>query len=290
MTLMPANPFIEPGDTLEPLTDTAPVVVADADNPFYLVALREDGFHPISGYRFACGHAAQAQADTMSRVLGTKVQPRRQGPKPPQKVVERTPDPVPEPVAFDENNPEHVALARLYEILSYRRPRGGMGEAAMIAKFIDCVPGMQSDAIGNRYVCIGDPDPDVMWSCHTDSVHREDGMQQITIENGFLKLAKGSGSSCLGADDGAGIWIMLEMIAHAVPGLYVFHYGEESGCIGSRHIVDTTPELVAGIRYAIAFDRADYTDVITHQITGRCCSDAFARSLAAQLPGKYAPT
>src|SRR3546814_16306749 len=79
----------------------------------------------------------------------------------------------------------------------------------------------------------------------------------------------------LGADDGAGLWIMLGMIAAACPGLYLFHRGEEQGCLGSRWIERHTPELLANIDAAIAFDRAGLGDVITHQSYGRTCSAAF---------------
>jgi hypothetical protein len=87
----------------------------------------------------------------------------------------------------------------------------------------------------------------------------------------------------LGADDGAGLWIMLGMIAAVRPGLYLFHRGEEQGCLGSRWIERHTPELLSDIDAAIAFDRAGLGDVITHQSYGRTCSDAFAASLAAAL-------
>jgi hypothetical protein len=87
----------------------------------------------------------------------------------------------------------------------------------------------------------------------------------------------------LGADDGAGLWIMLGMIAARRPGLYLFHRGEEEGCLGSRWIQHHTPELLKDIDGAIAFDRAGLGDVITHQSYGRTCSDAFAASLASAL-------
>src|SRR3546814_3924895 len=73
------------------------------------------------------------------------------------------------------------------------------------------------------------------------------------------------------------------MIAAAFPVLYLFHRGEEQGCLGSRWIERHTPELLADIDAAIAFDRAGLGDVITHQSYGRTCSDAFATNLASAL-------
>ena len=76
---------------------------------------------------------------------------------------------------------------------------------------------------------------------------------------------------------------MREMILSRVPGHYVFHYGEEIGGEGSAAIAWDEPERFDGLRFAIAFDRAGTSDVITHQIGGRTCSDECARSIAAEL-------
>jgi hypothetical protein len=73
------------------------------------------------------------------------------------------------------------------------------------------------------------------------------------------------------------------MIERGLEGLYIFHRGEEKGCLGSRWIVENTPDLVKGIDAAIAFDRAGKRDIITHQSFGMTASDEFALSLADQL-------
>jgi hypothetical protein len=80
---------------------------------------------------------------------------------------------------------------------------------------------------------------------------------------------------------------MLEMIAAKRPGLYVFHQGEEVGCLGSRWIVENSPELLSEIDAAIALDRAGFSDVITHQSGGRCASDAFGQAIADALNGTW---
>src|SRR5271165_4530176 len=76
---------------------------------------------------------------------------------------------------------------------------------------------------------------------------------------------------------------MLEMIAAGVEGTYVFHRAEERGGLGSYHVSIYEPELLEGIEVAIAFDRKGTSSVITHQLGERCCSERFARGLAAQL-------
>lgn len=173
----------------------------------------------------------------------------------------------------------------LVEILKYRRPSRSGSQKAFFKKILG-PHGMAVDAEGNRLLRIGKAP--VMWSCHTDTVHFMAGMQNLTVEPGVI-AARGK-SNCLGADDSAGIWLMLRMIEQGVPGLYVFHEGEECGGIGSSHIADVTPEILDGISYAIAFDRAGTDDVVTHQIGGRCCSDAFAEALADQLGMDFKPS
>jgi len=178
----------------------------------------------------------------------------------------------------------HVAgRTGLLEILSWARPHDSKIERAFCREFLDSVPGMAADAFGNRMLTIGNQ-PRVMWSCHVDTVAKRDGHQDVAIDAlGTAHLRHGKAGMSLGADDGVGVWIMLNMIAARCPGLYLFHRGEECGCLGSNWIQRYTPDLLEEIDAAIAFDRAGYHDVITHQSYGRTCSDVFAASLASAL-------
>jgi hypothetical protein len=81
---------------------------------------------------------------------------------------------------------------------------------------------------------------------------------------------------------------MLELIKHKKEGLYIFHRAEEIGGLGSDYISKKTPELVDGIQIMIALDRKGTDSIITHQMGGRCASDSFATSVAAQLHGYQA--
>lgn len=180
---------------------------------------------------------------------------------------------------------EHHLSGRggLLEILSWARPHDSETERAFCREFLDRVPGMTADRFGNRVIAVGDR-PRVMWSCHIDTVAVRGGLQDVFIDDqGLARLRNGKPGMSLGADDGAGLWIMLNMIAASRPGLYVFHRGEELGCLGSRWIERRAPEVFEDIDSAIAFDRAGLADVITHQASGRTCSNAFAASLAALL-------
>lgn len=170
----------------------------------------------------------------------------------------------------------------IIDMHKYMRPAGGVTEAAFIERYLKPL-GFQADQFGNLHLRIGNPR--ILFSSHVDTVHKNDGMQKIRYKDGVLSTKN---QNCLGADDTAGIWLMTEMIKAKVPGLYIIHYGEERGCLGSRELAKH-PKYFEGIDIAIAFDRAGYSDVITHQMGMRTASDAFAQELADRLPGKYAP-
>jgi hypothetical protein len=177
-------------------------------------------------------------------------------------------------------------LDTIMSMLAYRRPAKSPTEAQFIDHFLKPL-GVNKDQFGNHFLIVGDEAPSVLWSSHTDSVHSKEGFQKVHFDGSkFIQLPKNSKSSCLGADDAAGVWIMMEMIKANAPGLYVFHFAEEIGCIGSRGIAQENPHFITGIKSAIAFDRRGIASVITHQ-GSRCCSDAFGDSLAAQLPKRF---
>jgi len=310
-----------------------------------------------------------------------------------------------------------VDFAVLFDILSTKRRKGGAGDKATIAKYLTSVttkagtvhtpvliPAGEGD--GNNIIfdipqADGSPSQ-IMWSCHTDSVHHTEGRQWITIDKngvigtssdkdidtvdprvvappaknfvlvegkclktntfGLYKFEEMTSAEawrrsnvwrdpakigtagyyqihnngytfsdypdvvfqmdavrkigcvpytnvqkhtrrgeCLGGDDGTGMWIMLTMMRAGVPGVYIFHYGEEAGCIGSKVIAKMMaiekllPEAeqsaimrrLLGLQGAVAFDRKGTTEVITHQRGDRCCSDAFAKWLAGAINDNF---
>ncbi len=202
------------------------------------------------------------------------------------------PEPKPEektiPSSRIKSDPKLWAEAsELADMLTYCRPHLSKTERQFIAKYL--VPlEVFFDKKGNIYKQIG-ANPTVLWSSHTDTVHAKKGFQKIeyyphkTTGDIFFQVAAERKSSCLGADDTCGIWLMIQMIKANVPGLYIFHRGEEVGGIGSKWITENNKSAVDGIKYAIAFDRKDEKSIITYQRGQRCCSDEFADSLATQL-------
>ena len=176
-------------------------------------------------------------------------------------------------------------LTTLIDMHSYMRPAGSATESLFIDHYLANIPGISRDPYGNWRIAIDDTP--VLWSCHTDTVHHDSGRQSTHYDDatGMLSLSKRSKrrSSCLGADDTAGVFIMREMIRRNVPGSYVFHFGEEQGCIGSRDLAEYDPSWLSQFDMAIALDRGGCHDVITHQIGNRCASDLFVKSLADAL-------
>ena len=105
------------------------------------------------------------------------------------------------------------------------------------------------------------------------------------FEGDFVKT---DGKTNLGADDKAGVTIMLNLMSEGVPGLYYFFMGEESGCAGSSslsRVYDTkvTEGKLPKVVRCISFDRKGYDSVITKQMGSTCCSDEFAKELASKI-------
>jgi len=172
---------------------------------------------------------------------------------------------------------------KILEMLTYTRPAGSASEAEFIGRFI--TPHRPSLMAGNLVVTVPG-DPDTLFSCHTDTVHKASGKQQVIYDEP-LDMAFKQDKLPLGGDDTAGVWLLLEMIALGIPGTYVFHYGEEIGCVGSKALAREHPEFLETFKRAIAFDRRGTTSVITHQMGDRCCSDEFGIALATALGGGY---
>lgn len=178
-------------------------------------------------------------------------------------------------------------LDALLEMLKTRRPAWTKSEQKWINRWLMPL-GCTEDGFGNLWLRIGNAP--VLWSSHTDTVHREGGKQRLAMtEDGKIFLHPDEMiSNCLGADDTSGVWLMREMILDQVPGLYIFHRDEEAGGRGSGWIAENLAHELTGIKFAIALDRKGFGDVITHQ-WGKCCSVRFAEALAAQLGNGYAP-
>jgi len=183
----------------------------------------------------------------------------------------------------------------LYNILSIGTPyKHEMELFPIMKRFISHK--LHVDSAGNVFFIVGDPKPTTMFSCHMDTVHAKLTPVHIYATTGpteqsndFIFGARDSGRSTngvpcnVGADDRVGMYIMMRLANAKVPGLYMFHVGEERGGIGSSAIIRTAPEKFKDIKRCIAFDRKGYNEVITHQGGKECASDEFGRGLAEAI-------
>lgn len=173
----------------------------------------------------------------------------------------------------------------LLSLLSVRRPHRGIAEFAL-ARAISNLPGgyLLHNLKGKLLAAVVEVGTHsrVLFSAHLDTVHSTDGMQVVHMNDRARVLHKTDGEP-LGADDGAGIWLMLHMIYAGVPGVYTFPVGEECGGVGSKGLALEYEDFLKGFDHAIAFDRRGTYSVITHQGCTRCCSDEFAETLSSAL-------
>ncbi|TXH13449.1 MAG: hypothetical protein E6R03_11330 [Hyphomicrobiaceae bacterium] len=141
------------------------------------------------------------------------------------------------------------------------------------------IEGIQRDSYDNWWVEIGSGSATV-FTCHTDTVGSDGFRSILAIDEKTTDL---SADGILGSDDSAGVYIMLRMIERGVPGLYVFHSEEESGCRGSSAFVAERSSLLSERKRCVSFDRRGQTSVITHMGSIRTASDAFASALANEI-------
>lgn len=173
----------------------------------------------------------------------------------------------------------------LLEMLSYKRPGNSQEVENWTKEFIDSKIDKSKiilfiDEYKNRFVTVG-KNPKTAFTAHTDTVHRETGKLMLEVDE--INQTVKAKDSVLGADDGTGCWILLQMISAGITGLYCFFSKEESGGVGSHYAKNTLPHLFENILQMVSFDRKGTSSIITHQGGERCCSDEYAHSLAYKL-------
>jgi hypothetical protein len=181
-------------------------------------------------------------------------------------------------------------MEHLISILETRRQHNSEGEASFIERFIlplGATPMTNPKGETIAYVVNNTHGHSkVLWSAHIDTMHRKtkegaDGglTQEVWVADDGMAFVTDT-ADCLGADDGAGMYLMFNMIMQDVAGTYIFHRGEEIGCWGSGEMATHHRDWLKQFTHAIAFDRRGTTSIITHQRGERCCSDALGNQLA----------
>jgi hypothetical protein len=142
--------------------------------------------------------------------------------------------------------------------------------------------GVKKDEHDNYYIVIGDNAPTTMFACHLDTSCSKHEKVTHRQSSQFIRT---NGKTILGADDKAGMVLVLYMIEKKIPGLYYFFIGEEVGCVGSGDLAKTWKknDFSKTVNKIVSFDRRGTDSIITHQFYGRCCSDEFAKELSKRL-------
>jgi hypothetical protein len=163
---------------------------------------------------------------------------------------------------------------------------------------LNFLPDLKRDQVGNYYTIIGDnPKPETMFTSHLDTADRKQVTTNLYSVRAKLNTVRNlvpdesgdeyiitDGSSVLGADDKAGVAIMLYMMENNVPGLYYFFIGEERGGIGSNALskIFDRVDYLSNVKRCVSFDRRLYNSVITEQLGTVCCSNEFATALCKE--------
>jgi hypothetical protein len=140
-------------------------------------------------------------------------------------------------------------------------------------------PNLEKDVYGNYFLKIGVSK--TIFASHLDTACKDH--TPVNYNVGKDKIVRTDGKTVLGADDKAGVTVMLFLIKNNIPGLYYFFIGEEVGCIGSSNASIGSSDFFKEYDRIISFDRRGTNSVITFQSSKRCCSDEFAEELAKQL-------
>lgn len=189
-----------------------------------------------------------------------------------------------------EKSEKNFIVSTFLKLTDNTYPHGT--EELLVKRMRECgifPAGMQKDLYGNYFLKVGESR--TVFTSHFDTVSRAYSPVVHVFEGNMVKT---DGSTTLGADDKAGVTIMLWMIKNNIPGVYYFFMGEEVGCLGSGKAAARAEDFSGKYDRMISFDRRGTDSVITHQSYSRCCSDRFAKSLATQLNSaqgafKYAP-
>jgi hypothetical protein len=180
-------------------------------------------------------------------------------------------------------NKQSILFRTLDRALSYKRPHDTDMTDRFTFWLTEQLPAHADwyfDTVGNLHVDMrSDYAHTTLFTAHVDTVHRTEGKNYIRITDTHWH----ADGDVLGADDGAGVAMLMHLLCSGVPAYYLFTQGEEKGGIGATHVATQYEYLLMQFDRAIAFDRRGIDSVITHQGMGRCCSDAFGNALASAL-------
>lgn len=145
----------------------------------------------------------------------------------------------------------------------------------------ELVPGIKKDSIGNYHKIIGNSQ--TLFTCHLDNYCEEKKKVNHIIDGDVIYT---DNNTILGADNKAGVCVLLYLISRNVPGHYCFFIGEEpilsGGCYGSSLFAQYYKNI-GKYKRAIAFDRKEEGSIINRQMAEPCCSNDFVATLCSEF-------
>ena len=132
--------------------------------------------------------------------------------------------------------------------------------------------------------------PNTMFISHMDMVEShvyEYANKEVPtmLKHNDLNIWSNANGNNMGADDKAGIVVLLGLMNANVQGYYLFTRGEESGGIGAKFFVadDKNDDIINNLKKVVSIDRRGTQSIITEQGGSCCCSTKFAIHLAKLL-------
>lgn len=167
---------------------------------------------------------------------------------------------------------------KLLDILKTRRPSGSSSEAKFAARLVAYASTLATldfiDEAGN--ISFVTSPSETIFAAHLDTVCSGDAnVPNTLITSGSIIAAE---NHQLGADDGAGIYLLLELMRNKVPGRFIFTRGEEVSGAGASYLAENFD--FSPYKRSICFDRAGTSEIITVQSGERLASSEFAEALS----------
>lgn len=173
----------------------------------------------------------------------------------------------------------------LWDLLRTKRPHASQGIEAIMTRIESLFTNQTfRDAKNNLWLDLrAETGSTTMFMGHLDSVETQEGQNHLVISSdGIIDT---EGRAILGADDGAGVALLVSLAQGGLPALYLFSQKEESGGDGGKFAASKTMEHLwkDSVDRLISFDRKGTKDICGEQFCGTLASEAFVFSLAEKL-------
>lgn len=165
------------------------------------------------------------------------------------------------------------------KLTEYTTPYGTESDLEPILSSI--IKDLRKDPIGNYHKIIGNSE--TLFTCHLDNFCEKKEKVTHIIENNIIKT---NGTTILGADNKAGVCVLLYLISNNVPGHYCFFIGEEpilSGGLYGSSLFSQAYKNITKYKRVISFDRKETYSIVRRQLAQDCCSLDFALELSSRF-------